>query len=205
MCIRDSQLRVHGQYLQFFSKKKMKWPSLFAAFIMLLALSTEQDSSCSPSCGSNGICMSGTCYCKYPYVGKACNKKLGYDRLSYVWLGILCLLALAVGYFGVWLVYEIYRRCSKNSGYKYVDMLDENEKEREDKYLKVRFDNMSRLFNSTKKSKFPVSYTHLRAHETSLHLVCRLLLEKKKKTNLYKSLPTNKVYIFSYEFTDKTY
>ena len=25
----------------------------------------------------------------------------------------------------------------------------------------------------------PVSYTHLRAHETSLHLVCRLLLEKK--------------------------
>ena len=26
---------------------------------------------------------------------------------------------------------------------------------------------------------YPVSYTHLRAHETSLHLVCRLLLEKK--------------------------
>ena len=24
-----------------------------------------------------------------------------------------------------------------------------------------------------------VSYTHLRAHETSLHLVCRLLLEKR--------------------------
>src|SRR5674536_369541 len=31
----------------------------------------------------------------------------------------------------------------------------------------------------------PVSYTHLRAHETPEHLVCRLLLEKKnqKKTN----------------------
>ena len=30
----------------------------------------------------------------------------------------------------------------------------------------------------------PVSYTHLRAHETVLDLVCRLLLEKKKtKTN----------------------
>ena len=28
-----------------------------------------------------------------------------------------------------------------------------------------------------------VSYTHLRAHETVLELVCRLLLEKKKKTN----------------------
>ena len=27
----------------------------------------------------------------------------------------------------------------------------------------------------------PVSYTHLRAHETVLALVCRLLLEKKKK------------------------
>eukprot|EP00831_Metopus_contortus_P039236 TRINITY_DN3077_c0_g1_i1.p1 TRINITY_DN3077_c0_g1~~TRINITY_DN3077_c0_g1_i1.p1 ORF type:complete len:232 (+),score=20.30 TRINITY_DN3077_c0_g1_i1:178-873(+) len=31
-----------------------------------------------------------------------------------------------------------------------------------------------------------VSYTHLRAHETSLHLVCRLLLEKKKKKNTPK-------------------
>eukprot|EP00658_Telonema_sp_P-2_P035366 TRINITY_DN25736_c0_g1_i1.p2 TRINITY_DN25736_c0_g1~~TRINITY_DN25736_c0_g1_i1.p2 ORF type:complete len:151 (-),score=30.94 TRINITY_DN25736_c0_g1_i1:26-478(-) len=28
----------------------------------------------------------------------------------------------------------------------------------------------------------PVSYTHLRAHETPEHLVCRLLLEKKKNT-----------------------
>ena len=29
--------------------------------------------------------------------------------------------------------------------------------------------------------KKPVSYTHLRAHETDSYLVCRLLLEKKKK------------------------
>ena len=29
-----------------------------------------------------------------------------------------------------------------------------------------------------------VSYTHLRAHETVLDLVCRLLLEKKKQNNL---------------------
>ena len=28
--------------------------------------------------------------------------------------------------------------------------------------------------------KKPVSYTHLRAHETDSYLVCRLLLEKKK-------------------------
>eukprot|EP00658_Telonema_sp_P-2_P020921 TRINITY_DN18303_c0_g1_i1.p2 TRINITY_DN18303_c0_g1~~TRINITY_DN18303_c0_g1_i1.p2 ORF type:complete len:129 (+),score=43.83 TRINITY_DN18303_c0_g1_i1:154-540(+) len=32
-----------------------------------------------------------------------------------------------------------------------------------------------------------VSYTHLRAHETPEHLVCRLLLEKKKKNNKYKT------------------
>eukprot|EP00658_Telonema_sp_P-2_P027144 TRINITY_DN21027_c0_g2_i2.p1 TRINITY_DN21027_c0_g2~~TRINITY_DN21027_c0_g2_i2.p1 ORF type:complete len:273 (+),score=102.64 TRINITY_DN21027_c0_g2_i2:109-927(+) len=31
------------------------------------------------------------------------------------------------------------------------------------------------------KLQAPVSYTHLRAHETPEHLVCRLLLEKKKK------------------------
>ena len=34
-----------------------------------------------------------------------------------------------------------------------------------------------------------VSYTHLRAHETVLDLVCRLLLEKKKK---YKQLSYTK-------------
>ena len=28
---------------------------------------------------------------------------------------------------------------------------------------------------------YPVSYTHLRAHETVLDLVCRLLLEQKNK------------------------
>ena len=28
---------------------------------------------------------------------------------------------------------------------------------------------------------YPVSYTHLRAHETPEHLVCRLLLDKKTK------------------------
>eukprot|EP00658_Telonema_sp_P-2_P072105 TRINITY_DN61292_c0_g1_i1.p1 TRINITY_DN61292_c0_g1~~TRINITY_DN61292_c0_g1_i1.p1 ORF type:complete len:124 (+),score=26.71 TRINITY_DN61292_c0_g1_i1:85-456(+) len=33
----------------------------------------------------------------------------------------------------------------------------------------------------------PVSYTHLRAHETPEHLVCRLLLEKKKKSRQLKS------------------
>src|SRR5450756_2661277 len=34
----------------------------------------------------------------------------------------------------------------------------------------------------------PVSYTHLRAHETRHDLVCRLLLEKKKKKKNQKKL-----------------
>ena len=33
----------------------------------------------------------------------------------------------------------------------------------------------------------PVSYTHLRAHETVLDLVCRLLLEKKNTTDPHTS------------------
>ena len=41
-----------------------------------------------------------------------------------------------------------------------------------------------------------VSYTHLRAHETVLDLVCRLLLEKKKNTNNY--YPTA-IYIIIHE------
>ena len=35
-----------------------------------------------------------------------------------------------------------------------------------------------------------VSYTHLRAHETVLDLVCRLLLEKKNNTTLYNQYNT---------------
>ena len=39
-------------------------------------------------------------------------------------------------------------------------------------------------------NSLPVSYTHLRAHETPEHLVCRLLLEKKKyTTHIYLSHP----------------
>ena len=37
---------------------------------------------------------------------------------------------------------------------------------------------------------YPVSYTHLRAHETVLDLVCRLLLEKKKITSQYEVVVT---------------
>src|SRR5660398_304825 len=38
---------------------------------------------------------------------------------------------------------------------------------------------------------YPVSYTHLRAHETKANLVCRLLLEK-KKTNKTQTPTTTK-------------
>ena len=40
----------------------------------------------------------------------------------------------------------------------------------------------------------PVSYTHLRAHETVLDLVCRLLLEKKKQNISHTSnVPTTTI------------
>ena len=38
---------------------------------------------------------------------------------------------------------------------------------------------MTQIFNAD--GVLAVSYTHLRAHETGRNLVCRLLLEKKKK------------------------
>ena len=47
----------------------------------------------------------------------------------------------------------------------------------------ARLSKSNRIWQFTGKYKTlekPVSYTHLRAHETVLDLVCRLLLEKKK-------------------------
>eukprot|EP00658_Telonema_sp_P-2_P006101 TRINITY_DN12321_c0_g1_i1.p1 TRINITY_DN12321_c0_g1~~TRINITY_DN12321_c0_g1_i1.p1 ORF type:complete len:108 (+),score=26.26 TRINITY_DN12321_c0_g1_i1:149-472(+) len=50
--------------------------------------------------------------------------------------------------------------------------------------LALRFwdqDSLRRCRTTAKQDSYgPVSYTHLRAHETPEHLVCRLLLEKKK-------------------------
>ena len=48
--------------------------------------------------------------------------------------------------------------------------------ERADEIKKV----FTQYFDYKEEAKTPVSYTHLRAHETPEHLVCRLLLEKKK-------------------------
>ena len=46
-----------------------------------------------------------------------------------------------------------------------------------------------------------VSYTHLRAHETVLDLVCRLLLEKKKHKT--KKNNTNKTHVITSSITNK--
>ena len=43
----------------------------------------------------------------------------------------------------------------------------------------------------------PVSYTHLRAHETVLDLVCRLLLEKKKEERKMDKYNTSKHYLLN--------
>ena len=40
---------------------------------------------------------------------------------------------------------------------------------------------LKKLFAVAALTACAVSYTHLRAHETGRNLVCRLLLEKKKK------------------------
>src|SRR5660398_103258 len=45
------------------------------------------------------------------------------------------------------------------------------------------------------KTMIPVSYTHLRAHETKAKLVCRLLLEKKKGKQAYSWLSELQVYL----------
>ena len=48
-------------------------------------------------------------------------------------------------------------------------------------YLPANFDGNNYEDRPNDRSIKPVSYTHLRAHETGRNLVCRLLLEKKKK------------------------
>ncbi|CZR85196.1 hypothetical protein CDFC105_30021 [Clostridioides difficile] len=53
-----------------------------------------------------------------------------------------------------------------------------------DEFIIYKFgDDYIRVYNTA------VSYTHLRAHETPEHLVCRLLLEKKKDNRNTPRLP----------------
>ena len=69
-------------------------------------------------------------------------------------------------------------RDSANTDYKH-----KFKKEDQEFTLSAQFTNNNRDVDYTSQfdpSYIPVSYTHLRAHETVLDLVCRLLLEKKK-------------------------
>src|SRR5660397_284733 len=51
----------------------------------------------------------------------------------------------------------------------------------------------------------PVSYTHLRAHETKANLVCRLLLEKKKKKKQRKTKKITKTKTKTKKIQNKIY
>ena len=68
-----------------------------------------------------------------------------------------------------WLYIVIYR-VSEHFTHRYVSI---ECKTLENVYLCIDFSAWRGLYR-----RIPVSYTHLRAHETSLHLVCRLLVEK---------------------------
>ena len=55
-------------------------------------------------------------------------------------------------------------------------------------------------------SSMAVSYTHLRAHETVLDLVCRLLLEKKKNQEAQTSMRYNNSYLTPFtEYRERQY
>ena len=77
---------------------------------------------------------------------------------------------------------------------KYVKSTMKNDKEKSEFYpynldIKGEVISENRLV-LTIFSFIPVSYTHLRAHETVLDIVCRLLLEKNKQTKKKKKNTT---------------
>ena len=53
--------------------------------------------------------------------------------------------------------------------------------------------NIPKIVVPLSKNLYPVSYTHLRAHETVLDLVCRLLLETKKNKHNTQRLDYAKI------------
>eukprot|EP00658_Telonema_sp_P-2_P017077 TRINITY_DN16615_c0_g1_i1.p1 TRINITY_DN16615_c0_g1~~TRINITY_DN16615_c0_g1_i1.p1 ORF type:complete len:345 (+),score=123.61 TRINITY_DN16615_c0_g1_i1:107-1141(+) len=67
---------------------------------------------------------------------------------------------------------------SQESDAEFAAMNDEEKRSMLMKYLA----NLAKEVTTEAGRQETVSYTHLRAHETPEHLVCRLLLEKKKKT-----------------------
>ena len=73
-------------------------------------------------------------------------------------------------------------------------MVDEDNAARAARLVYVLGDKVRQMPPSIVNLLWPVSYTHLRAHETVLDLVCRLLLEKKKNNTkyVYVILTTNR-------------
>src|SRR5450759_5700978 len=66
-----------------------------------------------------------------------------------------------------------------------VILVDEEDRENEgDLVFAADFVTPEKINFMAKHGRGPVSYTHLRAHETRHDLVCRLLLEKKKNSGL---------------------
>ena len=81
----------------------------------------------------------------------------------------------------------------ENNGVHYIDVKDEVyltsgekfsvviESNNDSSYMSFSSSLLTNQNCKESNSYIPVSYTHLRAHETGRNLVCRLLLEKKKK------------------------
>ena len=74
-------------------------------------------------------------------------------------------------------------------GYGYPDWMKQAV---QDRYAGTegRINELRQMYGELKDES--VSYTHLRAHETPEHLVCRLLLEKKKHTKHNNKINTTK-------------
>ena len=67
---------------------------------------------------------------------------------------------------------------------KIIIVVDDEDRENEGDFITAARNATPELINfmaTHGRGLIPVSYTHLRAHETLMNLVCRLLLEKKKK------------------------
>ena len=61
-----------------------------------------------------------------------------------------------------------------------LEEIDKKRLQEAAEYEKKELARKDSIRNSKLETEIPVSYTHLRAHETRGNLVCRLLLEKKK-------------------------
>ena len=89
---------------------------------------------------------------------------------------------------------DVYKRQSKDSG----EIMPEKRVNIDKSLRKKGFRKTNQgshfyyiLIVDGKLTNITVSYTHLRAHETPEHLVCRLLLEKKKKQKKHTQITIN--------------